>query len=136
MPDAGFLAAIEADPADRTSRLVYADWLDEHHRHQEAAYHRVLARAVRDVGLPELLDSYDWAEVFGEGTGGNCDKSKVDTCPPGTEMDRTPPSRSDVAEVIAAANGEGDGDEWVGVFRLTDGRFLLASGWCDYTGWD
>ncbi len=25
----GFLAALDADPADRTTRLVYADWLDE-----------------------------------------------------------------------------------------------------------
>ncbi len=30
MPDQdGFLSAIRADPADDTTRLVYADWLDE-----------------------------------------------------------------------------------------------------------
>ena len=27
--DADFLSAIAAQPADRTLRLVYADWLDE-----------------------------------------------------------------------------------------------------------
>ena len=42
---------------------------------------------------------------------------------------------SDVAEVIATAEGEKDGDSWVGAFRLTDGRFVFVSAWCDYTGW-
>lgn len=30
--EAAFVAAIRATPADNTSRLVYADWLDEHNR--------------------------------------------------------------------------------------------------------
>lgn len=37
--DAEFLAAIRAAPDDNLPRLVYADWLDEHHR-PEGAYLR------------------------------------------------------------------------------------------------
>ncbi len=29
--DDSFLSAIEAEPADRVRRLVYADWLDDRH---------------------------------------------------------------------------------------------------------
>lgn len=44
--------------------------------------------------------------------------------------------RADVTSIIAAVNGENDGPDWLGVFTLKDGRFLVASGGCDYTGWD
>lgn len=90
----------------------------------------------REIELSDLLSDYDWASVFGEeSNGGNC-TTAVETLPPEAELDRTAPSRSDVAEIIAAVNGENDGDEWIGVFRLNDGRYLAASGSCDYTGWD
>lgn len=91
--------------------------------------------AIREITLETLLQSYDWEEVFGEGGGGNTTKA-TDACPPGASIDMTPPTRADVVEVIAAVNGENDGVEWCGVFRLKDGRFLLATGSCDYTGWD
>lgn len=89
----------------------------------------------REITLEQLRTSYDWEEVFGEGGGGNCDQ-QTDACPPGSDVDTTPPKRADVAEVIAAVNGENDESSWVGVFRLNDGRFLVAQGSCDYTGWD
>lgn len=91
--------------------------------------------AVKEITLPELLESCDWAEVFGDESSGNTDK-QTDPCPPGSDVDTSPPSRADVAEIIAAVNGENDGQDWVGVFLLKDGRFLLATGGCDYTGWD
>ncbi len=90
---------------------------------------------IRDIDLPELLDDYDWCEVFGEGTGGNCD-GVIQVVPPGAKVDSSGVSRAMVVEVIAAVNGENDGDQWVGLFRLNDGRFLVAEGGCDYTGWD
>lgn len=90
---------------------------------------------VCEITLEQLADDYDWAEVFGEGSGGNCN-DKTDECPPGAAIDLTPPKRKDVTEIFAAVNGENDGDEWIGVFRLCDGRFLVAAGSCDYTGWD
>lgn len=89
----------------------------------------------KEIDLPEILTDYDWIEVFGEGTGGNTDK-KTDPCPPGAEINLTAPLLADISEVIAAVNGENDGAEWVGVVRLQDGRFCVAEGSCDYTGWD
>jgi hypothetical protein len=87
---------------------------------------------VCEITLENLEGSYDWEEVFGEGNGGNCtqDVESLD----GTSTSQV--RRSDVVEIIAAVNGENDGDDWIGVFRLNDGRFLVAAGGCDYTGWD
>src|SRR5262245_25150970 len=60
----GFLAAIKASPEDDAPRLVYADWLDEHGRHEQAEsirlegqYRRTLARLAE---LHETLD-LEWA---------------------------------------------------------------------------
>ena len=47
-----------------------------------------------------------------------------------------PCPRSEVAEVLASVDGENDGADWIGLFRMKDGRFLVAQGGCDYTGWD
>jgi uncharacterized protein (TIGR02996 family) len=46
MPDAeerGFLAALKEDAKDVTTRLAYADWLEEHERPYEAMLQRVKA---------------------------------------------------------------------------------------------
>lgn len=42
----------------------------------------------------------------------------------------------DVARVVAFSNGENDGQDWVGVFELKDGRFGYLHAGCDNTGWD
>ena len=91
--------------------------------------------AVCEITIEALKQNYDWAQVFADENAGNVNKD-VDACPPMSDVDLTPPSREDVVEIIAAVNGENDGDDWVGVFKLKDGRFLLAYGGCDYTGWD
>jgi len=39
-------------------------------------------------------------------------------------------------EVIAAVEGENDGDNWVALVKLTDGRYAKVFAGCDYTGWD
>jgi uncharacterized protein (TIGR02996 family) len=138
-----FLRAVEKNPGDETVRLVFADWLDEHGDELTACVVRMQVRhglpfatkPVRDVELKNLADDYDWGEVFGEGTGGNC-SPKADACPPGAAIDLTPPRRADVVEVLAAINGENDGPDWIGLFRMNDGRIVVASGGCDYTGWD
>jgi|GEM_PF-4335085 len=41
--EAAFLAALQANPADDTTRLVYADWLDEHREPAKAEYLRLVA---------------------------------------------------------------------------------------------
>lgn len=89
-----------------------------------------------EITLQELMNSYDWASVFGDDSnGGNTNKETTEV-PPGSLVNTSPASREDVDEIIAAVNGENDGDSWIGLFRLKDGRYLVATGWCDYTGWD
>jgi uncharacterized protein (TIGR02996 family) len=56
--EAAFLTALKANPADDLTRLVYADWLDEHGEPQKAHY----LRAVVDLtqlqgGKPEYNDA-------------------------------------------------------------------------------
>lgn len=89
----------------------------------------------KEITLEELLTDYDWAQVFADENAGNVDKI-VQIAPPGTVISDTPFSRSDVAEIIAAVNGDYDGPDWLGVFLLHDGRYAVAAGGCDYTGWD
>jgi hypothetical protein len=77
------------------------------------------------------LDSYDWEECFGEGSGGNTTK---DIDAHGVSADHC--DRENVAEIIAMIDGENDESDWVGLFRMNDGRFLAVVASCDYTGWD
>lgn len=46
--EAAFRAVLTENPTDATSRLVYADWLDEHDRPRDAALERVLAQPASD----------------------------------------------------------------------------------------
>lgn len=53
------------------------------------------------------------------------------------ECDIDPFTPMDIAEVIAADEGENEGPDWVAVVRLKDGRYACVEAWCDYnTGWD
>lgn len=91
--------------------------------------------AKMEITIDTLTSDYDWAAVFGEDDGGNTSK-EVTTAVVGDGTSVASFSRTDVAEVIAAVNGEHDESDWVGVFRLKDGRFAVCYGSCDYTGWD
>ncbi len=52
--EAAFLAALKANPADDTARLVYADWLDEHGEPQKAEYLRLIAKlAIENENIAE-----------------------------------------------------------------------------------
>jgi uncharacterized protein (TIGR02996 family) len=75
--EAAFLEALKANPADDTTRLVYADWLDEHGETAQAEYLRLVAEfaqaekvptsgseAVRAVELAEQLPE-DWRIIVG-----------------------------------------------------------------------
>jgi uncharacterized protein (TIGR02996 family) len=65
-----FLAALAAAPDDEAPHKVFADWLDEQGRPEEAAYHRRWTKAVRDaedwlrVNVHEKYGLYaaDWKE--------------------------------------------------------------------------
>lgn len=41
----------------------------------------------------------------------------------------------DVVDVLGTVAGDNAGSDWVGVFKLRDGRFALLTAGCDYTGW-
>ena len=85
--------------------------------------------------IQELLDSPDWAQIFGEENDGNVD-SVVHVVPPGSSASDAPVLRADVKCIVAMAAAENiDWRHWLGVFLLRDGRYLIASGGCDYTGW-
>lgn len=45
-------------------------------------------------------------------------------------------SADDIADVVAAEEGENEGEYWLLVARLNDGRFGYVRAGCDYTGWD
>ncbi len=81
----------------------------------------------------DILNDYDWAEVFGEGTGGNCKPIQPRRIP-GENCSREGFTREDVDEILGM--DEKDGPEWVICGKLKDGRFFVAAGSCDYTGWD
>ena len=51
--EAAFLTALKANPADDTTRFVYADWLDEHGEPAKAEYLRLVTR------LPLVGDDVD-----------------------------------------------------------------------------
>jgi hypothetical protein len=86
--------------------------------------------------MKQELDSGDWAEVFGEGDGGNCTPIIPNLQPPGCEISGATFTREDVAEIFGIEEGERDGDEWIVYGKLQDGRYFIARGGCDYTGWD
>lgn len=66
------------------------------------------------TSIDDMFDDYDWQEAF-------------------KYADWT---FDDVAEVLASDDGQNDGDSWICVVRLKDGRFGFLSAGCDYTGWD
>lgn len=82
------------------------------------------------------LEDYSWAEVFGEGTGGNC-APICPELPPGDHKTSTDTfSREDVAIIYGQVDGENDGPCWIVWGQLKDGRWFMAVGGCDLTGWD
>lgn len=90
--------------------------------------------------LPEL-DNYDWEEIFhyvGK------DKTEIiyntPRFPPELYKDKI--TREDVKEIIHIFNGEGDGPNWWGIFKIKCVRwgqdweqFLYVDAGCDYSGW-
>jgi len=87
--------------------------------------------------LPEL-DDYDWEEAFKYGNPSVCEKGHTHgpAAVIGDDVSTASFSREDVVRIIAAEEGQNDGESWVGVFQLRDGRFASLRAWCDYTGWD
>jgi hypothetical protein len=89
-----------------------------------------------NTNIPSELDNHDWAEVFGEGCGYNCTTINPQPQPPGSSVSTSEFHRIDVERIIKLVEGENDGASWVVYGQLKDGRFFVARGGCDYTGWD
>jgi hypothetical protein len=81
------------------------------------------------IKVPALINSRDWEEAF------FCAANPA-RCIVDGSVDTRGFTREDVDQVIACANGKNDGDAWVGVFELRDGRYAMVRASCDYTGWD
>ena len=77
------------------------------------------------------IDTSDWGQVFADENYGNV--SKELEC---FDCSDSPFTRENVVKILAIAEGENDGPDWCGLFILVDGRYLAATGGCDYTGWD
>jgi hypothetical protein len=77
--------------------------------------------------LEEFRSSYDWEEVF--------KYAQPTIAVPGSTVSTADFTREDVVEILGIANGDNDGPDWVGVFRLSDGRVGAVIAGCDYTGW-
>ncbi|MDQ0494031.1 hypothetical protein [Paenibacillus brasilensis] len=90
----------------------------------------------------ERLDVYDWKEAFGyagkeKGTNANYQGlNPITVVQFAKPVPTTPFDREDVEEIIAMSEGENDGPNWIGVFKLQDGRYATIDAGCDYTGWD
>lgn len=82
------------------------------------------------TNIEDFWQDYNWQEAFTV-----CARKPVSPCLPGMAIDLTHPDIEHVCEIIALDNGQNDESDWVGVFKLLDGRFLSISAWCDYTGW-
>lgn len=97
--------------------------------------------------VQELRDDYDWQQVFAYGGKPMVPDSSGDTpsnyshattigCCEGAKCKPEPFDFNDVAEVIAAVDGQNDEANWIAVVKLSDGRLAFLDAGCDYTGWD
>ena len=82
---------------------------------------------ITELTLTEFQHSADWWYIF--------DHYMSPSPTLGSTVSTEPFDRSDVVEIVALVEGENDGPDWVGVFRLHDGRFASITAGCDYTGW-
>lgn len=73
------------------------------------------------ISLEDLKASYNWENVFNYACETNNKHKNY--------------SRDDVASIITTVEGCNDGDNWVGLFIMNDGKYLYLTAWCDYTGW-
>lgn len=77
--------------------------------------------------MDKRLDNYDWDQAF--------QISGVYRVL-GSGVSDANFNREDVEKILAIEDGQNDGDPWIGLFKLRDGRYAFLSAGCDYTGWD
>jgi hypothetical protein len=82
---------------------------------------------MRTVGVKAIVNDEDWQESF------RLAGKPID--PRTRQVVQYVYPITEVLRVVCAVNGDSDGDEWVGVFLMRDGGFLIVRGGC-YQGWD
>jgi hypothetical protein len=85
---------------------------------------------MNQLTVAEIQSDYDWKAAFEV----SC-RDLIRPAVPNSKVSLQPAINKDVKTVIAAINGANDGDGWLGIFELNDGRFVSISASCDYTGW-
>jgi hypothetical protein len=82
-----------------------------------------------DNALPFFKDDYDWYRAL-----------IVSDIRPADPTDQTISLASfctaEIASILVSVEGENDGDYWMMIGTLKDGRWFFLSAGCDYTGWD
>lgn len=73
------------------------------------------------ITVEEFKNAYDWSSAWGVSS--QAPKANHYT------MD-------DIAEVLAADEGENDEQNWVALLKMNDGNVVFLDAGCDYTGWD
>lgn len=93
----------------------------------------------KKISLRIFNTDYNWAAAFGNrtdvGFGGSV-SNVPSAAVPGSDVSLDPIRRKDVNEILAVWENHNDGWTGVGLFRLKDGRYVVASGCAEYTGWD
>ena len=84
-----------------------------------------------------VLDSFDWKSAFSYACGESdyCGTGVPGAVGPGIPVTAEPFTRESVVEIVALSEGENYSTDWIGVFRLADGRYACLEAGCDYTGW-
>ena len=127
--------------------LVFADWLDERGDERASAVRELAAKhnmywtqGIGDLFVPKELADYNWREAFGYAGDRLAQDAKTDqperALPNDTDTSVEKFGRIDVKRIVAMSEGENDGDNWLCVGELHDGRFFVLDAGCDYTGWD
>lgn len=74
-------------------------------------------------------DDWNWGNVFLYGHAPI--RTLVDTT-----TSTAPVELEHVTEIYASVEGENDGEPWLAIGHLRDGRYFFIEASCDYTGWD
>jgi hypothetical protein len=89
-----------------------------------------------EITLEELREDYAWGCLFGDAECSTACTSEAGGAPGAKPVCDGPVTRDDVSRIVAAVDGANGEADWIGVFEMSDGRVIVAQGWCDYTGWD
>jgi uncharacterized protein (TIGR02996 family) len=132
-----FLNAIKNSTNPIYERMIFADWLKENDRTEEAKL------AEGSISMIPVFDNYNWMQVFGAAGGepdcnnGNTRADKPNISSQDSKMVLVNPfSRKDVRYIHRIRDGSVNGESWVCIGQLWDGRWFTIRGGCDTIRWN